>query len=52
MFSEEILEKILSDKEVAKVPLCYKYVMITAIERILDQEEKENATLPYISELP
>lgn len=51
MFSNELLEKILCDKEVAKVPLCYKYVMITAIERILEQEEKENAAIPYTTEL-
>lgn len=51
MFSDELLEKILCDEEVAKVPLCYKYTMITAIERILDQEDKENATIPDFSEL-
>lgn len=48
MFSEEVLQKILFDPDVRMVPVCYQSVIIHAVERILEEEQKgkeENATV-------
>lgn len=36
MFSDEILEKILTDKNVMSVPCEYKSIMLHTIEQILE----------------
>lgn len=51
MFNETDLEKILTDEDVQKVPYCYKYIMIHAIEKYLEEKEKNNATVPDFPEL-
>lgn len=38
MFSEETLEKILTDEEVRKVPIGAQTTIIKAIERIIEEE--------------
>lgn len=45
MFSDEFLERILTDKEVMKIPNDYKYTIIRLIEKMLEEEEKKNATV-------
>lgn len=45
MFTDDILEKILSDAEVQKIPIGCQSTMIRAIEKILEKEEKKNATI-------
>ena len=42
MFTDDILEKILSDAEVQKIPIGCQSTMIRAIEKILEKEEKKN----------
>lgn len=42
MFDENTLEKILNDSEVRKVPYNYKYIVISAIEKILDEQERSH----------
>lgn len=42
MFSEKLLEKILTDDDVIKCPIGTQATIIRAIERILEDEEKEN----------
>lgn len=42
MFSDELLEKILTDDDVIKCPIGTQATIIRAIERILEDEEKEN----------
>lgn len=37
MFSDEILEKIFSQEETKKVPIGYQTIMITAIEKVLEE---------------
>ena len=43
MFTDEQLEEILTDPEVMKVPCCYKYAVIRAIEKILEREDQQDA---------
>lgn len=43
MFSEETLEKILTDEEVRKVPIGTQTTIIKAIERILEENEEDDA---------
>lgn len=47
MFSDEILEKIFSKDEVIKVPIVYQWVMVRAIQEVLE-EEKNNGTLQSV----
>lgn len=42
MFSDEILERIFSQPEVQRVPLDAQSIMISAVEKVL-QEESQNA---------
>lgn len=51
MFSDEILEKILTDEEVRKVPIGCQSTMIRAIERVLESEERTNDATIYKSQL-
>lgn len=50
MFTEAQLEKILQDPDIRSIPLCYKYTVIRAVEKMLEEEE-ENATISDISKL-
>lgn len=47
MFTDEFLEKVFSDDEVQKCPLGTQSTMIRAIERLLEESERngENATI-------
>lgn len=46
MFSDELLEKIFSDKDVVKCPIGTQATIVRAIERILEEEqEKKDATI-------
>lgn len=47
MFSDEILEKIFGKDEVIKVPIVYQWVMVRAIQEVLE-EEKNNGTLQSV----
>ena len=40
MFSDEILEKIFSHPEAMKIPLGCQSTMVTVIEQILEEEQK------------
>ncbi|MCD7724328.1 MAG: hypothetical protein LUI12_02040 [Clostridiales bacterium] len=55
MFSDEILEEILSDRKIMKIPCEYKSDMLHTVEKVLEnrkmlKEEAKNATL-YESKL-
>nr|DAE33463.1 MAG TPA: hypothetical protein [virus sp. ctQ5V6] len=39
MFSDNVLEKILSREDVSKVPLVYQSAMIHAIQEVLEEEK-------------
>lgn len=41
MFSDNTLERILSRKDVSKVPFVYQSAMIHAIQEVLEEEEKD-----------
>lgn len=41
MFSDEVREKIFAEKEVGKVPLVYQSIMIYAIQKVLEEEDKK-----------
>lgn len=40
MFSDELLEKILTDEEMRKIPVGAQSTAIRAIERVLEEEER------------
>ena len=42
MFSDEILDRIYQDGEVKEVPIGYQVTIVRAIERILEEKEKQN----------
>ena len=42
MFSDEILDRIYNDEEVKEVPIGYQVTIVRAIERILEEKEKQN----------
>ena len=42
MFSDEILDRIYQDEEVKEVPIGYQVTIVRAIERILEEKEKQN----------
>nr|DAE80898.1 MAG TPA: hypothetical protein [Bacteriophage sp.] len=48
MITDEILERIFSREDVAKVPLIYQSTMIHAIEEVLDSDNTD--TISDISE--
>ena len=50
MFNDEILEKILTDKEVRKIPVGCQSTMLRVIERVLDEEGILNDATIYKSE--
>lgn len=37
MFSDKLLEKIFSDKEIQRVPFEYQSIVIHVVERVLDE---------------
>ena len=45
MFSDEILEKILTNPDVSKIPIEEQATMIRVIEKVLDDMEVDNATV-------
>ena len=47
MFSDEILEMILSREEVRRIPCAYKSDLIHVIEEVLEREEKEKDNAVY-----
>lgn len=49
MFSDEILDRIYQDEEVKEVPIGYQVTIVRAIERILEEKEKQNGTTLYQS---
>lgn len=46
MFSDEILEKIFSDREMKTIPVGCQSTAISVIERILDDIKEKN---PYVT---
>ena len=40
LFTDEILEKILTREDVSKVPLVYQSAMIHAIKEVLEEEKE------------
>lgn len=46
MFSDEILERIFSDKEIQTIPIGTQATAIGVVERVLEQIREEN---PYAS---
>ncbi len=42
MFSDDILEKIFSDKETKHVPIGYQSTMVSVIEKIITELREEN----------
>ena len=49
MFSDEILDQIYQDEEVKEVPIGYQVTIVRAIERILEEKEKQNGATVYQS---
>ena len=49
MFSDEILDRIYNDEEVKEVPIGYQVTIVRAIERILEEKEKQNGATVYQS---
>lgn len=49
MFSDEILDRIYQDEEVKQVPIGYQVTIVRAIERILEEKEKQNGATVYQS---
>lgn len=46
MFSDEVLERIFSDKEIQTIPISTQATAVNAVERVLEQIKKER---PYAS---
>ena len=42
MFSDEMLEKIFSDKEMQSIPIGYQSTIIHVIEKIIEEEREES----------
>ena len=42
MFTDEILEKIYSNPEVDKIPISYVVRVVSIVENVLEEEEKNN----------
>lgn len=49
MFSDDILDRIYQDEEVKQVPIGYQVVIVRAIERILEEKEREDGATVYKS---
>ena len=49
MFSDEILDRIYNDEEVKEIPIGYQVTIVRAIERILEEKEKQNGATVYQS---
>ena len=47
LFTDEILEKILTREDVSKVPLVYQSAMIHAIKEVLEEENVSDAKSEY-----
>lgn len=46
MFSDEVLERIFSDKEIQTIPIGTQATAVNAVERVLEQIKEE---CPYAS---
>lgn len=46
MFSDEVLERIFSDKEIQTIPIGTQATAVNAVERVLEQIKEER---PYAS---
>jgi hypothetical protein len=42
MFTDEILEKIYSQEEIQKIPISYVVTVVSIVEIVLEEEEKNN----------
>lgn len=42
MFDDDTLDRIYQDEEVKQVPIGYQVTIVRAIERILEEKEKQN----------
>lgn len=51
MFSDDLLEKILTDKEVRMCPIGTQTTIIHAVEKILEEEAKKKDATVLKSEL-
>lgn len=49
MFDNDTLDRIYQDEEVKQVPIGYQVTIVRAIERILEEKEKQNGTTVYQS---
>ncbi len=49
MFDDDTLDRIYQDEEVKQVPIGYQVTIVRAIERILEEKEKQNGTTLYQS---
>ena len=47
LFTDEILEKILTREDVSKVPLVYQSAMIHSIKDVLEEEKVSDAKSEY-----
>lgn len=49
MFDDDTLDRIYQDEEVKEVPIGYQVTIVRAIERILEEKEKQNGATVYQS---
>ena len=49
MFDDDTLDQIYQDEEVKQVPIGYQVTIVRAIERILEEKEKQNGATVYQS---
>lgn len=42
MFTDEIYEKIYSQEEIQKIPISYVVTVVSIVESVLEEEEKNN----------
>ena len=49
MFDNDTLDLIYQDEEVKQVPIGYQVTIVRAIERILEEKEKQNGATVYQS---
>ena len=49
MFDDNTLDRIYQDEEVKQIPIGYQVTIVRAIERILEEKEKQNGATVYQS---
>ena len=49
MFDDDTLDRIYQDEEVKQIPIGYQVTIVRAIERILEEKEKQNGATVYQS---